>query len=167
MTTSLFLVAVSFPNFDRTVTDPVTLSEFDPPPEVTRELPDDRPVRVWGTRKGGGNREQYAELAADDRLLFYHEDAYLATGRVGKTFTTPWISRTFWGYAPRELLYTVEDYRETDLAPETVNAALGFDAAFRPEGLHRVDDERVRGADAVDDVLDGLLGDRLDGRTGG
>lgn len=149
MTANLFLVAASFPNFGRTVTDAVDLSAFDPPPEVRREFDGDEPVRIWGTRKGGGNRQQYAEMEPDDRLLFHDAGAYVAAGRVGKTFSTPWVSRTFWGYAPMELLYSVEGFREVDALAERINDELGLDDDFEPRGLHLVDDDRV--ASLLDD----------------
>lgn len=143
MTASLFLVVVEYPNFGRTVADPVDLEAFDPAVEVRREFPDGGPVRIWGSRKSGGNHREYERLSAGDRLLFYHEGAYVAAGRVGRKFDSPWVSRTFWGYAPRQLLYSVEDYREVDALPERVNEALGFEEGFVPEGHHGVDDDQA------------------------
>lgn len=162
MTGSLFLVAVSYPNFGRTVADAVRLSEYDPPPEVTREFPSDRPVRIWGTRKGGGNRRQYADLEPDDSLLFFRDGSYVAAGRVGKKFDTPWVSRMFWGYAPMELLYSVEAFREVDVSPGRLNDAIGLDADYAPEGIRGVDDDLVaaacEGYDSIDAFVDALDG---------
>lgn len=145
-----YRVPVDYPNFDRTVTDPVDIDEYDPPADVTRELDDLAGVRVWGTRKGDGNRDRYAEMTAGDWLFFHHDDRYVAAGRVGTKFETPWISRTFWGYAPQQLLYTVDAFRELDVPAADVNDPLDLDPDVDPDRprIHRVDD------DALDDVRD-------------
>lgn len=155
MRARLFLVAASYPNYGRTVAEPVDLSAFDPPPDIPRDLVTDGGVRVWGTRKGGNNREQYEALEPDDLLLFSHDDAFVGAGRVGVKFNSPWISRTFWGYAPAELLYSVEDYRPLDCPCERVNEALGYDRDHRPEGLRQVSDDAAR---AVADEYGSLEG---------
>jgi putative restriction endonuclease len=143
MADSLYRVPVDFPNFGRTVTDPVDLADYDPPVDVTRELDDLAGVRVWGTRKGDGNRDRYGQMASGDWTLFYHDGTYVATGRVGVKFESPWVSRTFWGYAPKQLLYTVERYRDLDAALADVNADLGLDPDDEPPRIERVPDDAV------------------------
>lgn len=143
MADALYRVPVDFPNFGRTVTDPVDLADYDPPVDVTRELDDLAGVRVWGTRKGDGNRDRYAQMEPGDWTLFYHDGAYVAVGRVGVKFESPWVSRTFWGYAPKQLLYTVEQYRDLDAPLADVNADLGLDSGDEPPRIERVPDDTV------------------------
>jgi hypothetical protein len=133
MADDVYRVPVDYPNFGRTVDSPVDLDDYDPPADVTRELDDLTGVRVWGTRKGDGNHEHYARTAAGDWLLFHHESQYVAVGRVGTKFETPWISRTFWGYAPQQLLYTIEDYRELDLSAADLDDPLDLDSNPDPD----------------------------------
>lgn len=151
MAGDLYRVPVDYPNFERTVTDPVDLDAYDPPVDVTRELPELSGVRVWGTRKGDGNRDRYAGMATGDWTLFYHDGAYVAAGRVGIKFETPWISRTFWGYAPRQLLFTVESYRDLDADDGGVDERLDLHADPDP------DRPRVEPVDG--DALDRLRAD--------
>lgn len=143
MTGRLFKVPATFPNFGRTVVEPVELSEYDPPPDLPHDIAEAGGVRIWGTRKGGGNREQYEAMEAGDGLLFYDDGECRYAGRVGEKFQTPWVSRTFWGYAPAELLYTVEDFVELPEDDERLRAVLGAAAGSDLEGIEPVSPDVV------------------------
>lgn len=143
MSGRLFRVPVAYPNFARTVVESIEPSEFSPPPDLPRDIAEAGGVRIWGTRKGGGNREQYEVMASGDGLLFYDDGTCRYAGQVGEKFQTPWVSRTFWGYAPAELLYTVEGFVEVQGGDERLASELGGAAHGDPEGIDPVPDDAV------------------------
>lgn len=143
---NLWLVPVDEPSFQRTLAEPIDLSDWDDRPA---SFP--RHARVWGVRtdleQGSWerNRRNLARMERDDPLLIYRNSMsrYTAIGRVGPMTHTEHIRDEYWDGGPALDVYAVEGYDDSiDVEPETVNRLLGYDESFWPQGLWRVSDDR-------------------------
>jgi len=143
---NLWLVPVDERSFQRTLAEPIDLSEWD-------DRPDDFPeeARVWGVRtdreQGSWerNRRNLERMERGDPLLIYRNETsrYTATGRVGPMAHTEYIRDEFWGGGPALDVYVVDEYDDSiDIEPETVNELLGYEESFWPQGFWRVADDR-------------------------
>lgn len=146
---SLFLVPVDEPSFQRTLADPVDLGGWN---ERPRDVPER--ARVWGVRTDPAqgdwtrNRRYWDLMQPGDSLVFYRNrhSRYDAVGRVGTTFETEYIRDRFWDGGPATSVYTVEGYDDSiSLEPAVVNRILGYDEDFWPQGLWKVADGRPTG----------------------
>lgn len=143
--TQLWLVPVDEDSFQRTMAEPIDLSDA---PDKPEQFPDE--ARVWGVRTDpvqgswDRNRRNLGRMEPGDPLLVYRneESRYTATGRVGQFWHTTYVRDEFWNGGPAIDIYTVEDYREVELDRQTVNRMLGYEENFWPQGLWRVADDR-------------------------
>lgn len=143
---NLWLVPVDERSFQRTLAEPIDLSEWDDRPEPFPES-----ARVWGVRTDPEqgtwerNRSNLERMEEGDPLLIYRNSMsrYTATGCVGPMVHTEYIRDEYWGGGPALDVYIVEDYDDSiDAEPETVNELLGYEESFWPQGLWRVADNR-------------------------
>lgn len=143
---NLWLVPVDERSFQRTLAEPVDLSDWDKRPN---DFPEQ--ARIWGVRTDPGqgswerNRRNLELMACGDPLLVYRnsESQYTATGRVGPMAHTEYIRDKHWGGGPALDIYVVEDYDDSiDAEPEEVNKLLGYKGSFWPQGLWRAADDR-------------------------
>lgn len=143
---SLWLVPVDEPSFQRTLAEPVNLSDWE-------DRPDDFPerARVWGVRTDPEqgtwerNRRNLERMEPGDPLLIYRNSRsrYTSTGRVGPMAHTEYIRDEYWNGGPALDVYAIEDYDDSiDAVPEIVNRLLGYEESFWPQGFWRVADDR-------------------------
>jgi hypothetical protein len=143
---NLWLVPVDEPSFQRTLAEPIDLSDWDHRPA---SFPNH--ARVWGVRtdpeQGSWerNRRNLERMERGDPLLIYRNamSQYTATGRVGPMAHTEHVRDEYWDGGPSLDVYVVEGYDNSiDIEPETVNRLLGYEESFWPQGLWRVSDDR-------------------------
>jgi len=143
---NLWLVPVDEPSFQRTLAEPIDLSDWDDRPDSFPEH-----ARVWGVRtdpeQGSWerNRRNLERMERDDPLLIYRnsESRYTATGRIGPMAHTEHVRDEYWDGGPALDIYAVEGYDDSiNVEPETVNRLLGYKESFWPQGLWRVSDHR-------------------------
>ncbi|MFC7020429.1 hypothetical protein ACFQHP_12085 [Halomicroarcula sp. GCM10025743] len=143
---NLWLVPVDEPSFQRTLAEPIDLSDWDDRPD---SFPDR--ARVWGVRtdpeQGSWkrNRRNLERMERGDPILIYRnsESQYTGTGRVGPMAHTEHVRDEYWDGGPALDVYVVEGYDDSvDVEPETVNRLLGYEESFWPQGLWRVSDDR-------------------------
>jgi len=143
---NLWLVPVNEPSFQRTLAEPIDLSDWDDRPDSFPEQ-----ARVWGVRtdpeQGSWERNcrNLKQMERDDPLLIYRnsESRYTATGRVGAMAHTEHVRDEYWGGGPALDIYAVESYDDSiNVEPETINRLLGYKESFWPQGFWRVSDDR-------------------------
>ncbi len=141
MSENVFLVPIDPENFDRTVRSSVDLTEYADRPEPLSELDE---ARVWAVSDDRGTGSTFERMSSGDLVLFYHDDEYVATGRIGTTFEDEdrWVSGTFWTALPATRIYTVESFRAVSVPKRGVNRIFDYSDAYTP-GLMRVADDRV------------------------
>lgn len=141
MSENVFLVPIEPENFDRTVRSPVDLTEY---PDRPEPLADVEEARLWAVADDRGTGSTFEQMSEGDLLLFYHDDEYVATGRIGTTFEDDdrWTSGTFWTALPATRIYTVEAFRAVSVPKRGVNRIFDYSDAYTP-GLMRVADGRV------------------------
>ena len=144
--TQLWLIPVDEASFQKTLAEPISLSD-------AVEKPDNFPdtARVWGVRSDPEqgswerNRRNLKRMETGDPLLIYRNKTsqYDAKGRVGDFWhDTTYIRDNYWNGGPAINVFSVEGYEEIDVQPERVNEILDYDEDFWPQGLWRVSDDR-------------------------
>ncbi|SNR37259.1 hypothetical protein [Halorubrum vacuolatum] len=152
MSQNVFLIPVNPENFDRTVRSPVDLTDYPNRPEP---LANAEEARLWAVADDSGNGSTFERMAAGDLLLFYHDERYVASGRVGTTFEDEdrWASGTFWTAFPATRIYTIESFEPISVPKRGVNRIFDYSATYTP-GFMRVADSRVnRSLDAIEAAL--------------
>lgn len=141
MSENVFLVPIDPENFDRTVRSSVDLTDY---PDRPEPLADVEEARLWAIGDESGSGSIFERMEAGDLLLFYHDDEYVGTGRVGTTFEDEdrWVSSTFWTAFPATRIYTVEEFNPVSVPKRAVNRIFDYSAAYTP-GFMRVADDRV------------------------
>lgn len=143
---NLWPVPVDDRSFQRTLAEPLDLSDWDERPDGFPEQ-----ARVGGVRTDREqgtwerNRRNLDAMEHGDPLLFYRNSAsrHTATGRVGPMTRTEYIRNVYWNGGPALDVYAVEYYDDSiDDEPEVVNRLLGYEESFRPRGFWRVGDDR-------------------------
>ncbi|MUW15907.1 hypothetical protein GJ633_15875 [Halorubrum sp. CBA1125] len=140
MSDNVFLVPIDPENFDRTVRSTVDLSEYPDRPDPLADLDE---TRLWAVPDDSGG-SAFERMSEGDLLLFYHDDEYVATGRVGTTFEDDdrWASGTFWTAFPTTRVYTVTDFEPVSAPKRGVNRIFDYSESYTP-GFMRVADDRV------------------------
>lgn len=144
----VWLVPFDESSFQRTMAEPIDLTDAPNKPE---EFLDE--ARVWGVRTDpdqgtwSRNRRNLELMETGDPLVIYRNSVskYTATGHVGPFWHMTYIRDMYWDGGPAIDVYSVEDYEEVDLSPETVNGILGYKENFWHQGLWRVADNRPVG----------------------
>ena len=141
MSANVFLVPIDPENFDRTVRTPVDLTDYPDRPEPLADLDE---TRLWAVDDDSGNGSTFEKMESGDLLLFYADDEYLATGRVGEAFADDdrWASGTFWTAFPTTRVYTVTDFGAVSAPKRAVNRIFDYSSSYTP-GFMRVAASRV------------------------
>ena len=139
MKENLFLVPVVYPEFERTVEDPIDLTGFSISSNNLSDLTDPKETRIWGVRDSSLNRRFYQKMMPRDILLFYNSGDYIYKGRVGAKFQSQEISRQYWDDIPANLLYSVKDLEKLSLPKEYLNEACEYKINYQPQSLRIVD----------------------------
>lgn len=144
----VFIQTVDFPNFDRTVLNPVDTNEWPDAPAALHRADDGEGVRFWGVRTGSNNEDNYAKLQPDDLVLFYNEGHYIGTARVDELFIDhdEWVSETLWGNAPSYNIYTLRNFTQTQVHKDAINRLFGYKSGFSPRGFMPVADKNITNA---------------------
>lgn len=139
---NVFIASCDPDNFDRTVRSAVDLTEYPDRPDA---LSDAETVRFWGVPGGSGNETYFEKMESGDLVLFYHDDEYVGTGRIGTTFEDDenWASATFWDDAPADRIYTIEEFAPVSVPKAAVNAIFDYSTGYNPQELMRVAGDRV------------------------
>ncbi|VTT87945.1 hypothetical protein DM2_1279 [Halorubrum sp. DM2] len=141
MSENVFLVPIDPENFDRTVRSAVDLTEYPDRPDALADLDE---ARLWAVDDDSGNGSTFEKMSEGDLVLFYTDDEYIATGRIGTTFEDDdrWTSGSFWTAFPARRVYTVTDYAEVSAPKRAVNRIFDYSSSYTP-GFMRVADSRV------------------------
>ncbi|QAU12310.1 hypothetical protein EKH57_06030 [Halorubrum sp. BOL3-1] len=141
MSENVFLVPINPENFDRTVRSAVDLTEYPDRPEPLADLDE---VRLWAVDDDSGNGSTFEKMSEGDLVLFYTDDEYVGTGRIGTTFEDDdrWVSGSFWTAFPAARVYTVTDFTEVSAPKRAVNRIFDYSSSYTP-GFMRVADSRV------------------------
>ena len=141
MSENVFLVPIDPENFDRTVRSPVDLTDYPDRPDPLADLDE---TRLWAVDDDSGNGSTFEKMESGDLLLFYADDEYVATGRVGETFADDdrWASGTFWTAFPTTRVYTVTEFNAVSAPKRAVNRIFDYSSSYTP-GFMRVADSRV------------------------
>ncbi|ELZ39465.1 hypothetical protein [Halorubrum tebenquichense] len=141
MSENVFLVPIDPENFDRTVRSAVDLTEY---PDRPAPLADLDEARLWAVDDDSGNGSTFEKMSEGDLLLFYTDDEYIGTGRIGTTFEDDdrWTSGAFWTAFPTTRVYTVTDYADVSAPKRAVNRIFDYSSSYTP-GFMRVADSRV------------------------
>jgi len=139
---NVFLVQCDAENFERTVTTPVDLTDYDDRPEALQSADE---ARLWGTSEGTRNAQNFERMAPGDLLLFYREETYVGVGRVDQTFEDEagWVGETLWDGEPLPYVYTVTGFTPLSIDRAAVHRLFGYDASYSPGELLRVAPDRV------------------------
>jgi hypothetical protein len=145
MSRDVFLIPVTFPEFERTVTSPVNLTELPIPTSTFDEV--DRPenVRIWGVKNSNLNKKFYDKMTEGDYLFFYHNDHYRYFGRAGHKFKSDIISREYWGNISADMLYTITDFKNIDVSRKALNEVCDYKANYQPQSIRRMSNKAYRG----------------------
>jgi len=139
---SLWLVPVNEPDFQKTLAQPIDLSDWE-------DRPDDFPEesRIWGVRADPQqgewkvNRRHLENMEPNDTLLFYRssESRYDAAGTIGQFARTEYVRTKYWDGGPSIDIYTVENYNDTvTMSSKQVNEILDYKKGYHPQGLSAV-----------------------------
>ncbi|MDS0243543.1 MULTISPECIES: HNH endonuclease [unclassified Haloferax] len=155
----LYLIPISDDwktQFDRTVSTPVDITQYDDLPLALAEAGN---LRVWGTTTTESAKKQNAldQLQSGDYLLFYHAGEFVAGGRVGRIITGTNAGEALWGEPESQYVFTVTRYTEDVQPISKVWSALGYEGREVVQGFTRVADERVSslrtGRQSLGDVI--------------
>ena len=144
MSRDVFLIPVTFPEFKRTVTSPVNLTELPIHKSTLDEMDTPENARIWGVKNSNMNKKFYKKMAEGDYLFFYYDDHYPYFGRVGHKFQSDVISREYWGDISADMLYMITDFNNIDVSCETLNEACEYKANYRPQSIHRISNKAYR-----------------------
>jgi hypothetical protein len=145
MSRDAFLVPVTSPEFERTVSSPINLTELPIHTSTLDDLNTPENVRIWGVKNSNLNKKFYSKMIEEDYLLFYHNDHYRYFGRVGHKFESDVVSREYWGDISADMLYTVTDFKSIDVSREALNEICGYKATFQPQSIRRMSNKAYRG----------------------
>lgn len=140
--TSTWLVPVDEQSFQKTLTQPIDLSDWD-------DRPSDFPARtrVWGVRtdpKQGEwsmNKSHLEDMKTGDPLLFYRnsKSRYDAAGTIGQFAHTTYVRDSYWNGGPAIDIYTIENYDDfINMTTKEVNQLLRYKEGYYPQGLSPV-----------------------------
>jgi len=121
MSSNVFVIRCDPDDFDRTVRSAVSLADYPDHPDA---LPEGDEVRFWGVEDGDSNQTYFEKMEAGDLVLFYQDDTYVGTGRIGTTFTD-------------------DEFTPVSVPRAAVNRIFDYADGYNPGGLMRVADDRV------------------------
>lgn len=114
-----------------------------------RQVFGERPIAVWGSRSGPGNRATFGRMNEGDEILILEGPTIRLLGRVAAKVESPALSRELWKNLHGEetsgwdLIYFIANPVQIDLRFEKFSRLLGYPADYLPRGFSRVADERL------------------------
>jgi hypothetical protein len=159
MRENLFLVPVVYPEFEKTVENPIDIYSCSFSSRITKELDNPENVRVWGVKESNMNKKFYDRLEKGDILLFYNSGKYIYHGEVGEKFQSQEISKQYWENIPASLLYSVNNLTPLDLPKEVLNRACDYKENYQPQAISIVDNKPVWKLEQEHGSIENLLSD--------
>lgn len=135
---------VVYPEFERTVVNPINLAECIAQSEVLGRVQNPENARVWGTKESRLNRNFYNQMTEADMVLFYNSEEYIYYAKVEARFESQEVSRRYWGDIPAKLLYSVRNLTEISLPKETLNDTFGYKQGYLPQSIRVVANKPMR-----------------------
>lgn len=145
MSRNAFLVPVTSPEFDRTVTSSTNLTELSIHTSTLNEIDTPENVRIWGVKNSNLNKKFYEKMTEEDYLLFYYNDHYRYFGQAGYKFESDVISREYWGNISADMLYTITDFKHIDVSREVLNETCDYKTNYQPQSIRRMSNSAYRG----------------------
>jgi hypothetical protein len=144
MSQDAFLIPVTSPEFERTITSPIDLTELPIPNSTIQEIDTPENVRIWGVKNSSLNRKFYDKMTVGDYLIFYYDDHYRYFGRAGHKFKTDIISKEYWGNISADMLYTIRDFEHIDIPRESLNQVCDYKSNYQPQSIRRINNKAYR-----------------------
>lgn len=144
MSRDLFLVPVTYPEFERTVISQIDLSGLPIHQSTLSELERPERVRVWGVKNSQLNKTFYGKMRENDYLLFYHKDKYRYFGKVGNKFQSGKVSEQYWGGIDADMLYAIDCFKIIDIHRKTLNDICGYKSTYQPQSIRRTSNKAYR-----------------------
>ena len=138
MSRDAFLVPVTSPEFNRTVTSPVNLTELPMKQSTLEKVDMPEKAQIWGVKNSNLNKKFYDKMTNGDYLFFYHDDHYRYFGRAGYKFVNNIISKEYWGDISADMLYTITEFNNIDVSREALNKACGYKTNYQPQSIRRM-----------------------------
>lgn len=104
----------------------------------------DRPVAVWGSRDGVGNRRKFDKMREGDDLLIVEGDTIRFLGKIAMKTMKPDLSRELWksvrggAQGGWDLIYFIANPLPLDIPFQTFCRLLGYRTAYRLRGFTTV-----------------------------
>ncbi|XGI84763.1 AAA family ATPase (plasmid) [Halorutilales archaeon Cl-col2-1] len=125
--------------FEKTVESPVYAEDRrgSPPPEFG----DIEGERIWGT-EGGENT--FDDMDPDDYLLFYYDDMFFATGKVGRKKKSRDLGDFIWDNEASKYVYTVKDFRHIEIPEDYLWDLLNYkESYYLRAAMNSISDDRM------------------------
>lgn len=147
---NVFLISADRETFDRTVATQVDLSDQSDVPEPIsgRET-----VRLGGLEDSDRNRSTFERMTEGDLLLFYVDDRYVATGRVGEAFEDDSFAEAIWDGVDATFLYEIESYTPVDVSKAAGNRVFGYDSGYTPNTMRVAEDRVDRQVESIERAM--------------
>jgi len=137
----VFLVSSDPEHFERTISEPVDLGEYDDLPDPLSGVDS---ARLWVVPDGTRNEETFERMLPGDLVLFYHDGQYVGVGRIGATFDDGgWVAGSLWEAEASSNAFTVTDFVPLAIGRAAVNRLFDYGGTYVPQGLMRVSPDRV------------------------
>lgn len=124
----------------------------------------DRPIAVWGSRDGPGNRSKFEKMAEGDDLLIVEGDTIRFMGKVALKTVNPDLSRELWrnidptNASGWDLIYFVANPLEIDVPFREFCTLFEYDPGYRLRGFTTVSSDRLEAFyDRYDDLYSILM----------
>ena len=114
-----------------------------------RDVFGDRPIAVWGSREGSGNRRTYEKMAIGDDLLIVEGDTIRFIGKIALKTVNPALSKDLWKPLKGEsvegwdLIYFIANPLEIQVPFRDFGRVVGFKENFRLQGFTSLARERI------------------------
>lgn len=157
MSKDVFLVPVTFPEFERTVLNTIDISKIRVNSSAVKKIPNPTSTRVWGVKNSTLNKRFYDKMDSEDLLLFYHNDKYRYAGKVGEKFESNIVSNEFWSGIDADLLYTIDSFAPINLPREKLNKICEYKTSFQPQSIRRISNSAYRNIRMKEDSIDEFI----------
>jgi hypothetical protein len=110
---------------------------------------DGRPMAIWGSRDGPGNRRQFSKMEEGDELLIVEGKTIKFMGKVALKVESPDLSRELWknlqgtSTAGWDLIYFIANPVEIGIPFSKFCELLGYQRDYQLRGFSSVSDNRL------------------------
>lgn len=101
----------------------------------------DKPIAVWGSRDSGSNRSRFERMAPGDDILIVEGDTIKLLGKAAATTINPDLSMELWRSltgdpsAVWSLIYFIANPLEIELPFKEFNSLFGYQENYLPQGF--------------------------------